>query len=118
MLLTESIRSLIKYDYIYEGIGHTQLSEFSACIDILPISFNTYQLLLSSVGGVVNASAWKEMKKAEDEEREIALKNGLLDEDGIPMCTVIADDQWSKRSYKIKHGALSGAILKYFSIII
>lgn len=91
------------------GIGYAQLFELSACIDIPSMSSNTYQSILSSVGNVVHASAWDEMKKAGDEEREIALKNGILDEDGIPMCTVIADGQWSKRSYKTKYDAFSGA---------
>ncbi|CAI6352824.1 unnamed protein product [Macrosiphum euphorbiae] len=91
------------------GIGYAQLSELSASIDIPPMSSNTYQSMLSSVGDVVHASAWDEMKNAGDEEREIALKNGILDEDGTPMCTVIADGQWSKRSYKTKYDAFSGA---------
>jgi len=65
--------------------------------------------MLSSVGGIVHASAWDEMKNAGDEEREIALKNGILDEDETPMCTVIADGQWSKRSYKTKYDGFSGA---------
>lgn len=62
----------------------------------------------------MHATAWDEMKKAGDEEREIALKNGVLDEDGIPMCTVVADGQWSKRSYKTKYNAFSGAVLNFF----
>ncbi|XP_050053438.1 uncharacterized protein LOC126549075 [Aphis gossypii] len=59
------------------GIGYAQLFELAACIDIPSMSSNTYQSILSSVGNVVHASAWDEMKKAGDEEREIALKNDL-----------------------------------------
>lgn len=51
------------------------------------------------------------MKKAGDEERKIALEEGNIDEDGTPVCTVIADGQWSKRSYKTKYNALSGAVI-------
>ncbi len=34
----------------------------------------------------------------------------MFDDDGVPMCTVIADGQWSKRSYKTKYDALSGVV--------
>lgn len=59
---------------------------------------------------VVQKTAWSEMQKAGDEERQMALENGEVDVDGIPMCTVIADGQWSKRSYKSKYNALSGTV--------
>lgn len=50
------------------------------------------------------------MIKAGDEERQLAIKNGNVDECGVPMCTVIADGQWSKRSYKTKYNSFSGAV--------
>lgn len=61
------------------------------------------------------------MQKAGDEERQLAIQNGEVDVDGIPMCTVIADGQWSKRSYKSKYNALTGTernytFLKYYVI--
>jgi len=39
-------------------------------------------------------------------------------DDGIPFCTVVADGQWSKRSYKTKYVALSGVVRKilFFSL--
>jgi len=42
---------------------------------------------------VVQKTAWSEMQKAGNEEREMALENGEVDVDGITMCTVIADGQ-------------------------
>jgi len=36
---------------------------------------------------VVKQTAWSEMQKAGDEERQMALENGEVDVDGIPMCT-------------------------------
>jgi hypothetical protein len=50
------------------------------------------------------------MKIAGEEERQIALKSGNVDIEGVPLCTVIADGQWSKRSYKTKFNAFSGAV--------
>jgi len=58
----------------------------------------------------VQDTAIDEITKAGKEEREIAIKNGNVDENGIPMCTVIADGQWSKRSYKTKYNSFSGAV--------
>lgn len=40
---------------------------------------------------------------------------GIIDENGIPMYTVIADGQWSKRSYQTKYNAYSG-VVKIFGL--
>jgi len=50
------------------------------------------------------------MRLAGMEEKRLALEVGDIDEDGIPICPVITDGQWSKRSYKTKYDALSGAV--------
>jgi len=69
-----------------------------------------YQKYNTTVGADIKSSAWDEMRLAGMEEKRLALQLGDIDEDGIPMCPVIADGQWSKRSYKIKYDALSGAV--------
>lgn len=51
-----------------------------------------------------------QMKIAGDEERRLAIEAGSVDIDGIRMCAVVADGQWSKRSYKTKYDALSGVV--------
>jgi len=33
-----------------------------------------------------------------------------VDTDGIPYITVVADGQWSKRSYRTKYDAFSGVV--------
>ena len=53
------------------------------------------------------------MKQAGEEEKRIAIECGDVDLDGIPMCTVIVDGQWFKRSYKTKYDALFGVVRKY-----
>jgi hypothetical protein len=50
------------------------------------------------------------MEQAAQEERDYAIENGRVDEDGTPLCTVVADGMWSKRSYKTKYNALSGTV--------
>lgn len=75
------------------------------------MSFTSYNNILSTIGEVVCQTAWDEMKKAGDEERKMAIESGCVDEDGIPMCAVVADGQWSKRSYKTKYNAMSGTVI-------
>lgn len=94
------------------GIGHTQVSEFSASIDIPCMTHTTYMKIAETLSDEVKETAWNEMKLAGIEERRLALEAGDVDEDGIPMCPVIADGQWSKRSYKTKYDAFSGAVSK------
>lgn len=40
----------------------------------------------------------------------LAIKAGNIDSDGVHFCTVIADEQLEKRSYKSKYDALSRTI--------
>jgi len=54
--------------------------------------------------------AFDEMIKAGNEERQIAINSGNVDENGTPLCTLVSDGQWSKRSYKTKYNSFSGAV--------
>lgn len=47
------------------------------------------------LGDDVKDTALEEMIKAGNEERQLAIDRNNLDTDGTPMCTVIADGQWS-----------------------
>lgn len=42
--------------------------------------------------------------------KTVTIVTGDIDEVGTPMCPVIAAGQWSKRSYKTKYDAYSGAV--------
>lgn len=95
---------------IATGIGFTQLAELTASIDIPCMTAKIYLKYNNIVGADIKSSAWDEMRLAGMEEKRLALEVGDIDEDGIPMCPVIADGQWSKRSYKTKYDALSGAV--------
>lgn len=79
-------------------------------MELPSISSTSYCKNLSTVSHSVRDTAIDEMIKAGNEEREIAIKNENVDENGVPMCTVIADGQWSKRSYKTKYNSFSGAV--------
>ncbi|CAH1383606.1 unnamed protein product, partial [Tenebrio molitor] len=48
------------------------------------------------------------MKIAGKEEARLAIEAGMVNEQGIPIITVLTDSAWSKRSYKTNYNALSG----------
>lgn len=95
---------------IATGIGFTQLAELRASMDIPCMTASTYMKYNGILSTDIKASAWDEMRLASVEEKRLVLELGDVDKDGIPMCPVIADGQWSKRSYKTKYDALSGAV--------
>lgn len=89
------------------------MSEFVAALEIPTISNTTYLNVHSDLSNSIHNTAWDEIQKAGAEERELAIQAGDIDADGVPFCTVVADGQWSKRSYKTKYDALSGVVYKY-----
>lgn len=92
------------------GIGYSQLNEFSAIVDIPCFSSNTYGKLFEQVSQSIEQTAWEQMRLAGAEEKRLAIEAGDIDSDGTPLCIVVADGQWGKRSYKSKYDALSGAV--------
>ncbi|KAL4085368.1 hypothetical protein QTP88_027227 [Uroleucon formosanum] len=90
------------------GIGYSQLSELCATMDIPCMSSNTFLLVQEDISQQIHTIAEREMEIADEEERRLAIESGSIDTDGTPMCTVVADGQWSKRSYKTNYDALSG----------
>lgn len=92
------------------GIGYTQLNELSASLEIPSLSATSFSKYLIKVGNAVQDTAWEKIIKAGNEEKQLALECGNIYVDGTPMCTIVADGQWSKRSYKTKYDALSGAV--------
>ncbi|XP_060881668.1 uncharacterized protein LOC132953151 [Metopolophium dirhodum] len=93
---------------ISAGIGYTQLSELCATMDVPCMASCTYLLVQEFINKRIHDVVEAQMKIAGEEERRLAIEAGSVDIDGIPMCTVVADGQWSKRSYKTKYDALSG----------
>lgn len=91
------------------------MSELCSSVELPTLSSTTYLKYLSNIGSTVQDTAMNKMIKG-NEERRLAIESGDIDEHGVPLCTVIADGQWSKRSYRTKFNAFSGAvrnILKY-----
>lgn len=92
------------------GIGYTQLSEFFSGLEVPSMSSNTYCALEKILQTEIKNTAYTEMEKAGKEEKRLALESGNVGKDGIPLITVVADAQWSKRSYNTKYDALSGVV--------
>lgn len=95
---------------LFLGIGYTQVYEFLSGLEIPSISSNTYTHIETLLGAEISYTAWSEMEKAGQEEKRLAIESGCVGSDGIPMITVVADGQWSKRSYRTKYDALSGVV--------
>lgn len=92
------------------GIGYSQLEELCATMDIPCMTSATYLSNQSRIGEKIHQIAEEVMKIAGQEERKLAIEHKEFDTDGTPMCAVVADGQWGKRSYKTKYDALSGAV--------
>jgi len=95
---------------VNSGQGFGQLETFSAIMNMPNMSNKLYQKLHENVHEFTSKTAWEAMSLAAEEEAKLAVENGDVREDGVPMITVIADGAWSKRSYKSNYNALSGVV--------
>lgn len=92
------------------GGGFAQLEELTAVLDIPCMAKNTYAKNHEKVYAAVHKTAWQLMQEAGQEEARLARERGDVDQDGVPLITVVADGAWSKRSYKTQYNALSGVV--------
>jgi len=92
------------------GIGYSQVAELCAAMDIPCMTSNTFLSVQENVSKQIHNIAEIQMCIAGKEERRLALEAGTIDKDGTPMCTVVADGQWSKRSYRTNYDSLSGVV--------
>lgn len=94
------------------GIGYSSVEEFLSGLNVPVLQAKRFtkeqQKLLPDVMLAAEAS----MRAAAEEEKAWALENGNVAPDGTPMCEVVADGAWSKRSFKTKYNALSGCVSK------
>lgn len=95
---------------VNSGQGFAQLETFSAILNMPNMCNKMYQKVHDGVNKFTSETAWEAMSLAGKEEAKLAVENGNVREDGVPMITVIADGAWSKRSYKSNYNALSGVV--------
>lgn len=95
---------------VNSGQGFAQLEIFSALLNMPNMSNKLYQKMHETIEHFTHDTAWESMSSAAEEEAKIAIENGDVNENGVPMITVIADGAWSKRSYRTNYNALSGVV--------
>lgn len=102
---------------VNSGQGYIQLEIFSALLNMPSMSNKLYQKIHEKVEQFTHNTAWESMSSAAEEEAKLAIDNGDVNENGVPMITVIADGAWSKRSYRTNYNALSGVVSTKYYII-
>jgi hypothetical protein len=90
------------------GASYSCLDELSTALDIPPISKKTFFRHQNKVYEAFYSIAFEQLEIAGKEEARLAIEAGMVNEQGIPIITVLADGAWSKRSYKTNYNALSG----------
>lgn len=73
----------------------------------------TYQNEHEIISSHIETIMWQSIKMAAKEEAKLAIERGDINENGIPLITVVADGAWSKRSYKSNYNALCGVVSRY-----
>jgi hypothetical protein len=91
------------------GCGFSQLNELAACLNMPGMSYNLYQKIENNLNEIFEEECWQSMIEAGREEAKIAIESGNVDENNVPLITVIADGAWCKRSYRTNYNAKSGA---------
>jgi hypothetical protein len=81
-----------------------------AVLNMPSMSSKTYFKIEECLQKVIGERALEEMKVAIDEEKQLAIKRGDIDENGVPLLTVVADGSWAKRSYNCNYSSLSGMV--------
>lgn len=109
---TMSVNTATVTAVINTGQGFAQLETMSAFLNMPCMSNPTYQKIHNDILKHTEIIALDAMIEAGKEEAEIAIKENNINENGIPLITVIADGAWSKRSYKSGYNALSGVVSK------
>jgi len=93
------------------GCGFSQLQEIMSAMEITTLNHKTYQNEHDRICKGYEIAALKAMENAAKDEAELAIKNGEVDADGIPLITVVADGSWCKRSYRTMYNSPSGMVI-------
>ena len=89
------------------GGGGSKLEEILSTMGVPPLAQKTFSRIEHQIGEWWKDKLGEDMRKAAEEERELAIQNNELHE-GVPAITVIVDGGWSSRSHKHSYNALGG----------
>jgi hypothetical protein len=84
------------------------MEERYAVLNMPSMSSKTYFKIEARLQKVIGERALEEMKEAIDEKKQLAIKRGYVDENGVPLLTVVADGSWAKRF--CNYSSLSGMV--------
>jgi hypothetical protein len=104
------VNSAVVHAIVATGGGYSTLSELASGLNMHCMDNKTYNKYFNIVSSAIQDAAWVAMEEAGAMEVALALEEGNVDADGTPLCTVIGDGQWCKRSYKTKYDSLSGVV--------
>uniref|UniRef100_A0A1B0DE29 Mutator-like transposase domain-containing protein n=1 Tax=Phlebotomus papatasi TaxID=29031 RepID=A0A1B0DE29_PHLPP len=90
------------------GIGFTQIEEFLSGIDVPSLSTPTFRNIQEKLINHVEEVSAESCFLAAQEEKQYALENGNVDDDGVPFITVVLDGMWTRRSYGSQYNSASG----------
>nr|XP_026500028.1 uncharacterized protein LOC113403659 [Vanessa tameamea] len=79
------------------GCGQAQLNQFLSGVGLPNKSDFTYNKMHNDICDDWEETAWDEMKKAGEREKEAAIKEGRFNKDGIPLVDVIVDGWWYEK---------------------
>lgn len=96
------------------GCGYSQLQEVMSAVEVPPIHINTYQVEHDRICKGYEETALETMKEAAKVEAELAIAEGEVDVDGMPLVAVVADGSWCKRSYRTMYNSPSGMVSNNF----
>lgn len=105
-----NINNALALSAISTGTGYSTLNEIFSVLNVPFMSSNTYEAHHEQVSDLIDQSVWKVMEKAGHEEAQLSRELGEVDEDDVPLVTVVADGAWSKRSYSVNYNATSGVV--------
>ncbi|KAI4455217.1 sugar transporter [Holotrichia oblita] len=93
---------------ISTGLCYAQTTQIFCTINMPHLSRKQFDKHFAKVSETILATSWEAMEEAGVDEGRIAREIGNVDKDGCPLISVIADGEWSKRSYNTKHDASAG----------
>lgn len=92
------------------GGGFANLENILGAMNIRCMNYNTFDKHQKVIAEGWEKSALEEMRLAAEEEKHLAVERGDVDQDGVPLLTVVADGSWAKRSYRTTYNSLSGVV--------
>lgn len=92
------------------GGGFVALERMMCTLNVRCMSQQTYSRHETMIAKGWEETAVQEMKEAAREEILLAKERGDVNEEGVPLLTVVADGSWAKRSYRKNYNSLSGMV--------